>query len=138
MRYLIILVCLVFIGCAPKVSYKDIYNAYERVDFSDGINRNEAILVAQKEIIKRGLGDRVFSFKPIDVEHQYVWETKGEKIYLQGPPSDGFEFEVDEKWLVLFKDKENTYFFGAYPPIPMYVEIDAKTGDVLHVGLKKD
>ncbi len=138
MKYFIFLLLIFTTGCANRISYQDIHQAYKYVDLTDGIDRNEVILIAHKEILNRGLGDRVYSFKPIKVEHQYIWDTATGPVYLEGPPSDNFQFDVQDKWVVLFKDRENTYFAGVYPVIPIAIEIDGKTGEVLHIGLHTD
>lgn len=137
-QIIIITICVLFGGCAPKVSYMDIHQAYERVNAADGVSRNEAVLIAQKEILKRGLGDRVYSFRPISVERQYVWFDGEKDVQLYRPPADSFRPDVTDKWVLLFKDKENTYLAGIYPVIPIMIEVDAANGDILHFGLKRD
>lgn len=137
----ILILCTISLGvfgCAPQVSYMDIHRAYEKVDVSDGVSRTEAVMIAQKEILKRGLGDQVYSFKPIQVERQYVWYNGDEEVRLYKPPAASFQPDIIDKWVLLFKDKDNTYFAGIYPVIPIIIEIDATNGEILHLGLKKD
>ncbi|MFT5169854.1 MAG: hypothetical protein ACI9E5_000397 [Candidatus Omnitrophota bacterium] len=139
MKWIHVVLIILMVGCAgPMHSYHTVRESFKTVDLSDGVDRGEAVWVSLNTILDKGLGDRLYGLKPLSVKKYYIWDADGEIVELQGPPSAGFKYDVQQKWVVLFKDKENTYFFGLYPVIPFYVELDALTGEVLGWGLKTD
>ena len=138
MRCLLFFILLGFLGCATSTqNYSEIWSRVKSIDVSDGVEKQEAVLIALRHAINKGYIDRLYDFNPIKVEKRYLWYKGDEIIYLIGPPTKGFQFQIEERWKVFFKDREHTYLFGAYPVVPFYVEINGKTGDVLNWGLDK-
>lgn len=127
-------------GCATfeDISYHSIKNKMALLDLSNGVNDQEAIVLAQNFIISKGLGDRLYTLKPLGVEKKNVWQSPEGRVEFYIPPGDDFKGEVQPYWMVLFRDKKGSQFFGHYPVIPFYVKVDAKSGDVIRWGLKTD
>lgn len=46
-------------GCSAVMSYDDVFTAAKAVEISDGINRDEAVLIAQRHVILTGLDQDV-------------------------------------------------------------------------------
>ena len=140
MNLFLILFGILFVGCAPfgTVSYLEIRRAAFRIDRSNGIDQQEAIILAQKAIIDKGLGDRLYSLKPIGLEKKIVWNKDGKEILIVDPPSETFQFDLKKTWIVLFRDRKGSQLWGLYPVIPFYVEVNLETGDIERWGLKKD
>ena len=139
MRFLIFILLIFLQGCGSTFSYHDIHEAAKvMVDTSDGVNEDEAILLALRNILNKGLADRLYNLEPYKIYRKYVWIRDGKRIVFMRPPSSTFQFPVQDTWVVLFKDKENTFFFGIYPVIPFYTEVDAGTGEIVEWGLKKE
>ncbi len=135
---LIFLVFCIFVsGCTHSFPrYRDIMQSAAMVNKSDGIDEKEAVLLAQNMIVKKGLTDRLFSLKPYRVQKKVTWNKNGEIIEFVRPPED-FAYELQETWVVQFRDREGSFFHGLYPIMPFYVNVDAKNGDILKWGLLK-
>ncbi len=133
-------ITFLFIGCTTfeDVSYRSIKNKIAFLDLSNGVNDQEAIVLAQNFIISKGMGDRLYTLKPISAEKKNVWQSPEGWVEFYIPPGDDFQEEVQQYWMVLFRDKEGSQFFGHYPVIPFYVKVDAKSGDIIRWGLKTD
>jgi len=108
------------------------------VDVSDGVNEDEAILLSLRNILNKGLEDRLYNLQPHKIYKKHILIRDGERIVFVRPPSSTFHGATQSMWVVLFKDRENTYLWGLYPVIPFYTEVDAKTGAIVDWGLKKD
>jgi hypothetical protein len=136
----LIIACLICTGCASfeQVSFSSIKNKMSLVETSNGINDQEAIVLAQNFIISKGLADRLYSLKPVGVEKKNVWKSAEGRVEFYVPPGEDFQPDLQEYWMVLFRDKEGSQFFGHYAVIPFYVKINAKTGEVIRWGLKTD
>ena len=139
---IVILLYLIFgfSGCATfeDVSYRSVKNKMDLLDLSNGVNDQEAIVLAQHFIISKGMGDRLYTLKPISAEKKNVWQSLEGRVEFYIPPGDDFQGEVQQYWMVLFRDKEGSQFFGHYPVIPFYVKVDAKSGEIIRWGLKTD
>lgn len=139
--YVIVSFAIVFLpGCASfeQVSYQSIKNKLPLIDLANGVNDQEAIVLAQNFIISKGLGDRLYTLKPIGVERKNVWISDEGSVEFYVPPGDDFKGKLEEYWFVLFRDKKGSQLFGCYPVIPFYVKVDAKNGEVMKWGLKTD
>ncbi len=139
-NFFIVMGCCVLAGCASfeQVSFSSVKNKMSLVDKSNGINDQEAIVLAQNLIISKGLADRLYTLKPVGVEKKNVWQSPEGRVDFYVPPGEDFKQELQEYWLVLFRDKEGSQFFGHYAVIPFYVKIDAKTGEIIRWGLRTD
>ena len=127
------------VGCAlsEKTSYHAIREKAARVDLTDGVSDYEAVALAQNFIVSRGLADRLYSLKPLSVEQKTFWVSEEGRVEFAVPP-ENFDQPLQKYWMVLFRDKEGSQFFGAYPVIPFYVKVDAVNGEVIRWGLKTD
>ena len=137
----VFLFLVVFItGCASfeNVRYQDVFQNYKNVESNNGISTDEAITIAQYYLIKKGLDDRVYTLKPIGIEKWIQWEKDGAYIRLMDPPSPTFEHPLIYSWIVLFRDTKGSQFWGHYPVIPLYVEVDMRTGEVRSWGEYND
>ncbi len=138
----LILLSVIFFstGCATfeDVSYRSIKNKMALVELSNGVNDQEAIVLAQNCIISKGLGDRLYTLKPLSAEKKNVWKSPEGMVEFYIPPGDDFQGEVEQYWMVLFRDKKGSQLFGHYPVIPFYVKVDANSGEILQWGLKTD
>ncbi len=134
---LFFLLIVVFFGCSSPLSYHAIRQSFLKVDRLDGISREEAVILAQYHIISKGLGSRLYSLEPFDIEEKNIWEKNGEIIeFIVDPPED-FSQKIQRSWIVLFKDKQGSLLNGYYPVEPFYVEIDRKSGEIFGWGIKK-
>lgn len=125
-------------GCmaTPQKNYRQIMQDAAMVNRQDGVSQEEAILLAQNMIVKRGRADQLYSLKPFKVHKRLVWDKGDEEIEFVIPPRE-FAHALEESWRVLFKDRQGSFFHGLYPIMPFYVDIDAKSGEVLRWGLLK-
>lgn len=139
---IVILLCVLFgvVGCTTfeDISYRGIKNKMALLDLSNGVNDQEAIVLAQHFIISKGLGGRLYTLKPVSAEKKNVWESPEGRVEFYIPPGDDFQGEVQQYWMVLFRDKKGSQFFGHYPVIPFYVKVDAASGEIIRWGLKTD
>ncbi len=144
MRYIyrmgaVILVLSLLGGCSyPSISYRKIERNMVKVNFANGINKLEAPILAQNFILYRGMGDRLYTLKPIGQKQFVRWFKEGEEIEFAIPPQDTTGYDVEITWEVYFRDREGSFFWGRYPVMPFYVELDAQSGKVLSWGLKRD
>jgi len=135
---IVLLFCLmVIIGCASQPSYQRIILRSTQVDYADGVDEYEAIILAQKHLIDKSLVDRLHSIEPFEVKRRTFMIKDGNEEDFIIAPENPTIFEVHETWLVLFRDRENSLLFGLYPVIPFYVELDADVGDIIRWGLKR-
>lgn len=54
-----LIVCLMLSGCTAVMSYDELLNAAKGINVADGIDRDEAILLAQRHVILTGLDQDV-------------------------------------------------------------------------------
>lgn len=141
MKHALILILLLtlIVGCSyPIVSYKDIRLAAQEVYLEDGVDEREAVLLAQNEIVMRGLGDRLYSLKPMGVEKRLTATIDGEVYKLAVAPEGKTEFSVHKVWVVLFRDKEESRLWGIYPVRPFVAQVDMESGEVVRLGFDVD
>jgi len=127
-------------GCATfeSVSYQDVRQKSQKINAEDGISREEAIVLAQHVIINKGLGDRLYTLKPFDVDHDVVYSKNGHKFRFVILPENLLAYSKSSTWKVLFRDREGSQMWGMYPVIPFYVEVNGESGEILRWGLKTD
>lgn len=129
------IVLITLIGCAPVLDHSTIKELAGAVTIDDGIDRVEAVLIAQDFIIRRSLYDRLVSLEPYRATRRSVWYKNGvPKIYAV-LPKDRTGVELKRTWTLLFKDKRNTVL-GFFPIAPFHVVVDAGTGQILNWGMK--
>ncbi len=104
----IALVSLFVVGCSSIVSFKKKYS--EEIDFSNGINATEAVLIAKKQLIST------------DVRRKYI--LKSAKV-LYGY----YERRYKQYWFVRFDARSFDESFWSY-----LVVIDKATGDIRFAG----
>ncbi|MCA9409123.1 MAG: hypothetical protein KC733_10565 [Candidatus Omnitrophica bacterium] len=128
-----------FNGCAYKsINYQAIRQLSAKINAVDGIDANEAILLAQNHIINKGMGDRLYSLKPINVKYAEKWFKDGIEVEFAIAPRDRTGITVERWWEILFRDREGSQLWGIYPVIPFYVHVDADTGVIKGWGLKRE
>lgn len=123
------------LGCAPVLDHATIKELAETVTTDDGIDRVEAILIAQDFIIQRSLYDRLVSIDPYREEKRSVWYSHGKPKIYAVPPQDRTGVELKRTWTLLFKDRRHTVL-RFFPVVPFHVVVDADTGKVLNWGMK--
>lgn len=125
------------VGCAHKpVSYRDILDKSDEVSIVYGVRDHEAALFAQRYLLKKSLQYRMCSINPYKVKrHQYFFKD-GKKVVFYREPALDFKPTFFDTWLVYFRDKESSLFWGLVTFNPFVVEVDAKTGQILSAERK--
>lgn len=121
-------------GCA-SLSHQDVHNAARWVNRTDGITQAEAVVLAQQFILDKGLADQLYTLKPFRVQHKHVWMRDGKQVEMVEVSTD-FVPKVKSFWVVLFRNRQGSLFWGAYPVMPFYVTIGAHYGDVQDWGVQ--
>lgn len=138
MRVWSVLLVIVLAGCtSAPVSYHSIREQAKAIQTLDGINEEEATILAQNHIVTKGLADRLHHLKPIAVNKKAIWHKDGEDIEFVKIPSDTFQPEIDRFWEVLFKDRRGSQLLGLYPVKPFFVNVDSQSGEILDWGVKE-
>lgn len=135
-RFLLIILCAALTGgCTPVLDHSTIKELAKDVRIADGVDRVEAILIAQDFIIRRSLYDRLVSLDPYRLERRSTWYRNGQPRVYAVLPRDQTGLELKKTWTLLFKDKRHT-LLGIFPVSPFHVVIDEETGEVLNWGMK--
>lgn len=107
------------------------------VDRRDGVSSEEAIILAQNHLLRRGDTDRVLSLRPYKIFKEIIWlKEDGEMIKIAGEPSPTFEGNLQTRWIVYFKDRFHSLLWGVIPLKPLFVEVDADSGEVMLSGIR--
>ena len=140
-QYCLILVVVFLAGCAHNRSIRAQYEAVRQmvseVTIEDGINEAEANLLAQNFILEKALDDRLESIRPYRIIKEITWLKGDERIKIVGKPSPNFKGELEKKWILLFKDKNNT-LFRFFPMVPFVIEVNAESGAIMKWGLHSE
>ena len=131
----LIVLALSVCGCTSTLNYQQIRDRAGLVDKKDGVNHEEAILIAQDFLLRKGLYDQLVSIKPYRIWKEIVWVRHGEEVLLVEEPAADFEFDVKRTWYIYWKDKRNSVL-DLFPVVPFYMEINANTGEILEWGIK--
>ena len=135
-RLILTLACAALLGgCTPVLDHATIKELAEDVRTDDGVDRVEAILLAQEFILNQSLYDRLVSLDPYRTERRSTWYRNGQPRVYAVLPKDQTGLELRRTWTLLFKDKRHT-FLGIFPVVPFHVVIDQDTGQVLNWGMK--
>lgn len=135
-RFFLTLMCAVlWSGCAPVLDHTTIKDLARDVRIDDGVDRVEAILLAQQFILNRSLYDRLISLDPYRIERRSTWYRDGRPHVYAVLPKDQTGLELRRTWTLLFKDKRHT-FLGLFPVVPFHVVLDQDTGEILNWGMK--
>ncbi|MCA9402587.1 MAG: hypothetical protein KC897_02290 [Candidatus Omnitrophica bacterium] len=135
-RLILIIISAVLLGgCTPVLDHATIKELAEDVRTDDGVDRVEAILLAQEFILNQSLYDRLVSMDPYRAERRSTWYRNGQPRVYAVLPKDQTGLELRRTWTLLFKDKRHT-FLGIFPVVPFHVVIDQDTGQVLNWGMK--
>jgi len=137
LKKFLIIFAVVLVGCTHTLSHREIRELAPTVDIVDGVDRIEAIIIAQNFMLRNGLYDRLRSLEPYRVINDTVWYKDGEEIEYVIAPRDRTGVDIQRTWTLYFKDKRNTWLFGAFPVVPYRVIIDAGSGQVINWGLDK-
>ncbi|MBZ0166130.1 MAG: hypothetical protein K8I00_04925 [Candidatus Omnitrophica bacterium] len=105
------------------------------VNVEDGVDRVEAILLAQDFIIRQSLYDRLGSLDPYRMERRSTWYRNGQPRVYAVLPKDQSGLVLRRTWTLLFKDRRHT-LLGIFPVAPFHVVIDQDSGEVLNWGMK--
>ncbi len=132
---LILLLSCLLCGCTPLLDHATIKELAGNVSTEDGVDRVEAILLAQDFILRRGLYDRLRSLEPYRMERRSTWYRDGQPRVYAVLPKDQTGLELKRTWTLLFKDKRHT-FLGLFPVVPFHVVVDQDSGEILNWGIK--
>lgn len=137
MRKVILAVLLAMMaGCTPTLSHTQIKEIKSSVVTSDGIDKVEATIIAQNFLLEQQFYKRLSSIEPYRVTKQTTWYKEGEDIEYAVAPHDRTGVTIEQRWILLFKDKKNS-FLEYFPVTPFRVVIDAETGRIVTWGLDK-
>jgi hypothetical protein len=140
MRLLVlIMLSLMTTGCSmmSKVTPSDIRANHSRVNVDDGVNKAEAIVIAQMYLLSRGDDDRILDWRPYRVFPEFLWhKDNGDVVELATFPSPTFQGTLTQRWIVYFKDRHHTVGLGTLPYKPLFVEVDMISGDVFKSGIR--
>lgn len=129
------LILFALIGCTPVLDHSMIKELAGTVNLVDGVDRVEAVLLAQDFIIRRSLYDRLVSLDPYRATKKSVVYNNGQPKIYAVLPKDRTGVELKRTWTLLFKDKRHTVL-GFFSIAPFHVVIDADTGEILNWGMK--
>jgi len=117
---LIMSVSLMFLGCK---SVSTINREFENINYSDGINRQEAILIAQKHILDSG--KKSLDISSATIENSKTWHRLYKELAAQ--------YVADNFWIVRFGAKigTNDWQNGLLLAYRYYVVVDKKTGNIV-------
>lgn len=122
-------------GCSPVLDHASIKDLARTVNVDDGVDRVEAILLAQNFIIRQSLYDRLCSLDPYRMERRSTWYRNGQPRVYAVLPKDQSGLVLRRTWTLLFKDRRHT-LLGIFPVAPFHVVIDQDSGEVLNWGMK--
>ncbi|MDP8212585.1 MAG: hypothetical protein P9X22_04745 [Candidatus Zapsychrus exili] len=141
-KVIIIFISILLVGCSTfkyqSYSYGEIREAAKYVDASDGIDEDEAILLALQLILDKSLARRLLSLEPFKIEEKNIWKKDGQDVIIAGRPSLTFKGDIQKRWIVYFKDKDYSLLWGLIPTIPFYVTVNGNTGEIMDYGLQGD
>ncbi len=140
-RYSLILFIIVFCtGCYSinDFNFSAVKEINNKVDSSDGISSMEAEFIAQKFVYEHSIHHRLYSMTPYRVRLKKEPDAQGRFVYFANPKKDLITYVGKKRWEVQFRDREGSWFWGFYPVIPFYVDIDSDTGEVVAHGLMKE
>ncbi len=130
---LFVFVFLVLTGCSSvPVNYEEIVRASLRVNTSDGVDHDEALILAPYHIIRLDLIGHVATLTPIEIKRKKVWLKDKKEFVLTIPPSGATGFKMRESWIVFFESKKDVS-----PPRWLFLELDARTGEFIRLGLER-
>ena len=117
----LIMIC----GCVTLQS-GSVKQKMSKIDYSDGINKEEAIVIAQDHILKERIP--VYSLTPNGVRQEVVmfYSNKNAAMYVADKQYQDKEVTV---WVVTFSCKSSQFMFL---PLPHLVFIDVKKGNVIY------
>ena len=136
MKIIFLIILLTLTGCTPILDHTTIKDLAFRINTSDGVDRIEAILIAQDFVIRRSLYDRLITIEPYRSVKTVMWYKNGQPIIYAVAPKDRTGIKVKHLWDMYFKDKDYTYF-NRFLTVPFHVIVDADTGNIEDWGIKK-
>jgi len=126
MKTIIILACFIVIGCAstfPEVNKQEINNQMKLVSVSDGVDRDEAVIIAKNHMVNNG--------------YDYDWNVVNPKAIE----------DVGDKWAITFSPLENGWGSGRRKQseitmqhlLPYFVNVSKADGSisVMKIEIKK-
>jgi len=136
MKKLLVFFIFIFIGCASsQIRFQDIRDRALEVDPSDGIDKSEAITLAQNHIISKGLADRLLSLTPLKVVNEVTWVIDEKKInYVIPPTGNRFAKKLDKIWKLSFRDREHS-ILRIYTYKFFIVIVNARDGKIERWGI---
>jgi len=126
-----VMIC-VLTGCV-SVSNEEISKQAGSVNRSDGINKAEAVWLAQEYILQQNLQEKYDVNRPARVTTGIAWERAGERIHFAVTPSNDKDFQKGKFWAVSFYPKRKAPWWQYWileSTIPMEIRINAGTGAV--------
>jgi hypothetical protein len=101
-KYVFIILLIILSGCATVDSVK---TNYDLIDYSDGVDKKEAVVIAKEHII--------------NTKYRHRYQVMGPKVE---------NLQDEDAWLVRFYGKK-TSISEFYMPSIYEVKIDKKTGE---------
>lgn len=135
MKQVFFLSLFVLLGCAPTLDHTQIKDVARNIYVGDGVDKIEAILLAQDFIIRKSFYDRFNSLEPFRVIERVAFFKKGKPIVYVVPPGDRTGIVRQRTWTLYFRDKEHTFIISRPTVVPFKVIIDADTGKVINWGM---
>jgi len=123
-------------GCATT-DFHAIRQSAASVELRDGVDRDEAIALAQYYIITHGLYDRLYHLKPFETKFEKYWLQDGVEVEFAIFPRDRTGITEKAVWYIYFQDKKGGNV-GVFEPLRLLeIQVNGRTGDVLSWGYKK-
>ena len=132
-KFILIFLLLSMAGCTvhEKANYLDfVKRVSQEVEPLDGFDKREAVLWAQYLTIREGIHEELSSLEPVKVQKKIFWIKDGQVFYFDVAPSRSAGFKKYETWRVYFSQERDLTH-------PVYIEFDARTGELMNIGLTK-
>lgn len=130
-KILLVLVCLGMVGCATS-NRERINPQKANINYSDGINEAEAVILAQAFLIEKGLENKINISKPKASKGMIRVKDGTAAVFLVSPEED----EKDAKlryWSIVFPP--NNFVMAIFGIYKTYVGIDASSGKIFDWGI---
>ena len=133
---LIVLFGVLLAGCSAGPDLAKIRKAAQYVRTEDGVDRWEAVVLAQHFLVQRGLYDRLVSLEPYRVTDEVRWFKSGVEMIYVIAPADKTGITIESTWTLYFKDKRHSVF-NMVPLVPFIVVVNANSGEIVNWGINK-
>lgn len=121
----LIISSVVFCGCV-SIQAGSVKQKMAEIDYSDGINKEEAVVIAQEHVLKEKIP--VYSLIPTRVKQEIdtFYSNKNAAMYVADKQ---YQDKAVTVWMVIFSRKSYQFMFL---PLPYMVFIDVKNGNIVY------